>query len=710
MRIEERMSVVLSDFARTLGAEFSIQAILDQLVLSVVEVLPIDGAGVTLMSPSAEPRYVAASNQLALRCERLQVAAGEGPCFAAYETGDPVASWDLRTEERFSTFADVALAEGVAAVLSFPLHQGDVQLGALDLYRTVAGPFDETATAAAQTLADVTAAYLLIAQARADLEASSEQARQSSLRDDAAVLALRSSEQRKSAILASALDAVVTIDEDGRIVEFNPAAERTLGPSEADARGLNLSVFLAPPEKLDGHWVGLDSYLNAGDGPIPGRRIELTATRADGSVFPAEVSVTAVDGLGPSLYTAFIHDLTQRKTADAERRDLEFRVQQTERLESLGQLAGGVAHDFNNLLTVILNYANFIADADTNDAETRSHATEILTSAEQAARLTRQLLLFARREPVRRAPIDIDSVVADTRDLLAQAVGEHVQLIVQSAGDLPPVTGDRGQIEQLLMNLAVNARDAMPDGGTFTIDTSTVRHGSTDFVQVSVTDTGHGMSAEVASHAFDPFFTTKRTGEGAGLGLATVYGIVSDAGGTVDLISAVDNGTAFTVRLPVTTDPLPAVAALATDEPIGGTGEAILVVEDQLAVRNIIVAMLIRNGYRVLEAPDAASALSLAATERFDLLLTDVVMPGLSGTQLADALRKDGLGHRVLFMSGYSGGIFGTQRELDPDEALIHKPFNESMLLAAVRAALGDPPLGERAPSSDALTDADGAS
>jgi two-component system cell cycle sensor histidine kinase/response regulator CckA len=702
VEIQQRLSEVLSEFARTLATDFSIQTILDQHVLRVVDVLPISGAGVTLMPMNAEARYVAASDDNAWHCERLQVAVGEGPGFAAYETGVPVTVLDLHIDERFPAFAARALEVGVVAVLSFPLCQGGEQIGALDLYQTAPGPFNEPAMAAAQTLADVTAAYLLIAQARVDLEETSERARQSSLHDDQAVRALLTSEERKTAILASALDAVITIDDDGRVVEFNPAAERTFGHSASEAGGLDLATLVAPPDALGDHWVGLDQYLATGDGPLLGRRIELTATRSDRSTFQAEVSITAVDGLGPRFFTAFVRDLTRREADDAERRRLEGRVQQTERLESLGQLAGGVAHDFNNLLTVILNYASFIADTVTNDAATRSHAGEIVASAERAARLTQQLLLFARREPVRRSAVDIGAVVAGIRDLLARAIGENVHLVVRAPEDLPPVTGDPGQIEQLLMNLAVNSRDAMPDGGELTIETALVRRGLQTFVRLSVTDTGEGMSADVASHAFDPFFTTKGAGEGSGLGLATVYGIVNDAGGTIDLRSEEGQGTTFTVEIPVVSQAAPTDHLEPATEAVDGRGETILVVEDQLSVRNVIVEMLSRNGYRVLEAADATSALELAGSAQFDLLLTDVVMPGRSGRELAYALRDREPGHQVLYMSGYSGGVFGSQRALDPREALIHKPFNEATLLAAVHTALGDHNGSASAPRDEA--------
>ncbi|MEY2570061.1 MAG: two-component system, cell cycle sensor histidine kinase and response regulator CckA [Acidimicrobiaceae bacterium] len=692
--MERRLSEVLSEFARTLVTDFSIEAILDHLVLRIVDVLPISGAGVTLMAPGAAPRYVAASDDAALDFEKIQAELGEGPCVVAYETGEAVAVPDLRLDARFPTFAERAVEAGLLAVFTFPLREGERQLGALDLYRTTAGPLDETEMVTAQTLADVASAYLLNAQARVDLEISSERARQSSLHDAAAVLALRASEERKAAILASALDPVVTIDDQGWIVEFNPAAERTFSMSKEDAIGRDLGELLTPPAALHGSWVGVADYLTTDDATVLGRRIELEAMCADGSCFPSEVSISAVKGQGPPLlFTAFIRDLTGRDAADAERRSLEDRLHQTERLESLGQLAGGVAHDFNNLLTVILNYASFIEESAVVEEPIKTYAAAILTSAQRAAQLTKQLLMFARREPVQRTSLDLNEIVTVVHGLLTRAIGEHVNLVVHPATDLLPIFVDRGQVEQMLMNLAVNARDAMPDGGTLTIETALVSLGPDQAVQLSVRDTGVGMSAEVASRAFDPFFSTKPSSEGSGLGLATVYGIVADANGTVELHSTESVGSTFTVRFPIA-DAVTAAEGHVTDAaPVRGAGETILVVEDQESVRSVAVAMLRRNGYRVLEAANAPEAMLIAAMEPLDLLLTDVVMPETSGPELAEALRGIALGDHVLFMSGFSGGDFSSQGVVDPSEALIRKPFNEAQLLRAVDAALHPAPV-----------------
>jgi PAS domain S-box-containing protein len=644
---QQQMSEVLAEFARTVGADFSVAATLERLVAQAVEVLPVSSAGITLLAPGGGSRRVAASDEP---------------------------------------------AAGAVPRRSVPLRRGQDVVGSLDLYQAEGGAWDEASMDTARTLADVASSYLVVAWARADSEDASERARRSSAHDDGSVLALHTSEQRKAAILASVLDAVITIDADGAVLECNPGAERIFGLLEHDATRRNLLELLSPPEAMGDRWVGVGRYLASDEQPLSGRRIELTGTREDGETFPAEVSITAVQGPGQPLFTVFVRDRTHDAALDAERRDLEVRMHQSERLASLGQLAGGVAHDFNNLLTVILNYASFIAESETNGDETRAQAGEIMASAERAAGLTNQLLLFARREPVQRAPLDISSVVRDVRELLVQAVGEAIELVIVEADDLPSVIGDRGQFEQVLMNLAVNARHAMPEGGSLTVETSLVDDGTGACVELRVTDLGEGMSDHVTAHAFDPFFTTKE-GHGSGLGLATVYGVVADAGGTIELTSTVGVGSTFTIRLPVPAEVAMAREVAPVSSPVAGSGETILVVEDQIPVRKVIVAMLRRNGYAVVEAADAPAALELASGEHFDLLLTDIVMPGLSGRDLVAELRRRRPLQRVLYVSGYSGGVFGTQRALDPGEALIHKPFKEGDLLTAVRSAL-ERPLG----------------
>jgi signal transduction histidine kinase/CheY-like chemotaxis protein len=385
-----------------------------------------------------------------------------------------------------------------------------------------------------------------------------------------------------------------------------------------------------------------------------------------------------------------------------EQRAVELRrSSQAQRLESVGQLAGGIAHDFNNLLVVILNYAQFAAKR-IDDAEARDYLEQIHAAAEQAARLTRQLLIVGRREAVQLENIDLNAIVNDIHSLLARSIGEHVALVVQTAPALPEIRADRGQTEQILLNLAVNARDAMPHGGTLTIQTkeTVLEMEQPDvqpalpagpYVQLTITDTGTGISPEIQNRIFEPFFTTKDTGEGTGLGLATVYGIVSEIGGGLTVKSEAEQGTTFTVYFPV--------AAVASDDQRkptassdAGGNETILVVEDEPAVLRLVKRILTKNGYVVLDAGSAEGAMALAAQHQFDLLLTDSVMPIMSGGQLSERIEQIRPGRPVLFMSGYSGTLLAHQAALNDTTALIQKPFTEQALLDKIRDTLSSVP------------------
>jgi signal transduction histidine kinase len=375
---------------------------------------------------------------------------------------------------------------------------------------------------------------------------------------------------------------------------------------------------------------------------------------------------------------------------------------QAQRLESLGQLAGGVAHDFNNLLAVILNYVSFVSEdvaaaavADPGEHLKAASAdlVQIKKAAEQAAGLTRQLLLFARREVVRPQVLDLDSVITSIEELLRRTLGEQIDLVITLAGDLWPVLADPGQIEQVLVNLAVNARDAMPDGGTLTIETGNITVDADSIaggskarigrnVRVQVSDTGTGMTAETAAHLFEPFFTTKRDSGGTGLGLATVYGILMQADGNIRIHSAPGAGTTFTIMLPVTAE-----AAVPLAEPMAyqptPRGETVLVVEDEAALLEVTRRILSRNGYQVIAAASGHEAIATARSHPGDihLLVTDVVMPHMLGKEVAETLRTIKPGIEVLFMSGYARPALASQGRLDPNVALVEKPFSEADLL-----------------------------
>ena len=451
----------------------------------------------------------------------------------------------------------------------------------------------------------------------------------------------------------------------------------------------------------------------------------LSGRRQDGSTFPAEISLSAVETENGLLIIAAVRDVSDRLRdeaerarlqADAERERSSRKLLQSQRLESLGQLAGGVAHDFNNLLGVISNYAAFVSEEVAREpavvdlATVREDMEQIAGATQRAAGLTRQLLAFARREVLQPQVWSLNDIVTDLQQMLTRTLGEHVNLATGLAPDLGNVLVDRGQVEQVLVNLAVNARDAMPQGGCLTIETGNIELdevaaagqvdvGPGQYASLKVSDTGCGISREVAERAFEPFYTTKPSGEGSGLGLATVYGIIKQAGGTVRIYSEPGLGTTVTVLLPRTGQvraaaerPAPAAAC---------AGGLILIVEDEPALRQVTRRLLERNGYHVLAAAGGAEAIALAGISpgRIDLLLTDVIMPGMQGQEVATRFSAIQPSSRVLFMSGYTQGILGTQGVLAPGVELIEKPFSEASLLSKVREVLAGWPSQPAAPA-----------
>jgi PAS domain S-box-containing protein len=402
---------------------------------------------------------------------------------------------------------------------------------------------------------------------------------------------------------------------------------------------------------------------------------------AGGDIIWVEQRAAVVGGAVEGI----LRDVTERVAAEQTRVQLEQQLRQAERLDSLGQLAGGIAHDFNNILAVISGYADVLAD-ELADSPVASDVQAIVQAAARGSGLTRQLLIFSRLEPSRLETLDLNVVAADMQRLLGRTLGEDIALRTELADDLPPITMDRSKLEQVLMNAVMNARAAMPNGGRLTIATS-VEDG---YVGLAITDTGSGMPPEVAARAFEPFFTTKGRGNGTGLGLATAYGVVTDAGGTITLESEPGHGTTVLVRLPIggdaPTQPEPAARAASAS----GAGRRILVVEDEDGVRDIVSRILTKAGYEVLAAGDPNEALKLCldGTLQLDALLSDVIMPGMSGTQLAAELHRTRPDLPVLFMSGYTSGPAPGGQELPLDAPLLHKPFQNHQLLQAIQSLL----------------------
>jgi PAS domain S-box-containing protein len=631
--------------------------------------------------------------------------------------------------------------------------------------------------------------------------------------------ALQTSESRKDAILKTALDCVITIDHEGNVIDFNPAAEHTFGYASKDVVGKRMADLIIPISMRPSHEHGFARYLTTGCSSMLGKRIEITAMRADGSEIPVELTITAIGELPHPTFTAFIRDLTERKRAEAElrqseeryrdlvenahdiiyshdlegnytsinrageqitgytreeslalnisatvapedlsktremlrrkiagekvtayemeiiakdghrvaveantklvyqdgvpvgvqgiardvteRKQLEEQLRQSQKMEAIGQLAGGVAHDFNNLLTAINGYSSLALQRLEDDHPIKPYIEEVKKAGDRATNLTRQLLAFGRKQILQPLAINLNGVVSDMNKMLRRLIGEDIVLTAKLDAGVGRVMADPGQVEQVLVNLIVNARDAMPRGGNLTIETKNVEldeeYGSRHvgvapgkYVLLAVSDTGEGMSEEVRTRVFEPFFTTKEKGKGTGLGLSTVYGIVKQSGGNVWIYSELGRGTTFKVYLPqVESEPRELGEQVVEVAPRGGS-ETILLVEDEAVVRGLARRILEQAGYSVVEASRGDEALRFCAEHaaEVDLLLTDVVMPEMSGKELADRLKSQYPELKMVFMSGYTDESIVHHGVLDSSVEFIQKPFTPAALVRKVRDVL----------------------
>ena len=515
-------------------------------------------------------------------------------------------------------------------------------------------------------------------------------------------------EVRSHARLDGSLDAIISMDHCGDVAEWNRQAELTFGWTRSEVIGKQLALLIIPERYRERHRQGLARYLRTGTGPVLGKSVELEALAKDGREFPIELSIVPMHTPTGEMFSASIRDLSERRDAVSAQATLEGQLRQAQRLETVGQLAGGLAHDFNNLLAVILNYAEFVSEQ-LPEGEMRQDVEEIQRAAKRGADLTRQLLIFARRELNRPELLNVNDVITGVENVLRRTLGAHVEFVKSLASDLPAVRADPGQLEQIFLNLAVNSRDAMPGGGRLLVETAVVdldakyveaHHGAAvgRFVRLTVSDTGSGMAPEVAARAFEPFFTTKSTGHGTGLGLATVYGIVTQAGGNIRIYSKEGSGTLIAIHLPAVDEKVTRQTRPAADAPAKGSAETVLVVEDEAPVLLSTVRILSSNRYTVLAESVPAHALALLAnTDRhIDVLLTDIVMPLMSGIELAKRARELRPELKVLYMSGYSSEMISRQGRLNAGSCLLLKPFSRADLLQGIRDVLGqDQPVAE---------------
>ncbi len=618
------------------------------------------------VAPSLPESYCAAIDGIA-------VAEGRGSCGTAAFRGTSVVVADIATDPLWEGLTDLAREHRLAACWSHPIRLADGSIcGTFALYRREPGGPDAREIGLVERATHIAAIAIDRSRVASDLERSLAELR---------------------AIFDSTAVGMTLVDPAGFVVKANPALQEFLGFPGEEIRGRHFSEFFHPDDRA----AGFPLYSQLLSGALESYQTEKRFLRKDGRVVWGRVTASLVKGGEPSAGFAIglVEDFTDR-------RQLQTEMQQAGKMEAVGRLAGGIAHDFNNILNVILGCGELALTELQHAPETRRLVEEILTSADRAALLTRQLLAFSRKQNLETRVLDPGGVVQEMAQLLRRVLGEDIEIMVSNQPGSARIRADRGQLEQVLMNLTVNSRDAMPSGGRLTIETAPVvldeafvalHPGSRPgpHVRLSVADTGRGMPPEVLARVFEPFFTTKEASKGTGLGLATVYGIVKQSSGYITVESAPDRGTRFDIYLPQVDEPVAAAPAAAP--PLVRGHESILVVEDEPSLRKLLQTMLATMGYDVRVAPSAPAAVEMCAADAaslpVDLLLTDIVMPEMNGREVARRVRELRPEIKVLYMSGYTGDVLLQHGELEDDASMIAKPFSRDALASKVREALG---------------------
>jgi two-component system, cell cycle sensor histidine kinase and response regulator CckA len=548
-------------------------------------------------------------------------------------------------------------ALGITSMLTVPLPAPEGILGAITLLSTIR------------------------TYGREELELASELARRAA----AAIETERTAERYRMLFEASPLPMWVYEADTLRFLAVNDAAVRKYGWTRDEFLEMTIKD-IRPPEELP----SLLLNVQAGDGFGSPRPDTWRHQTKDGQLLDVEITAGRIEFDGRRAALVLAHDVSEKM-------QLQRRLNEAEKMEAVGRLAGGVAHDFNNLLTVIGGYAEILLQQENE----REELQEIARAAQQASALTRQLLAFSRRQVLHPRVLDLNQIVSSMEGMLQRIIGDDVSVAVKLADGLAHVEADRAQIERVILNLAANARDAMRDGGALTIETANVEldeaqvanHGdgaAGPHVLLAVSDTGIGMDEDVRRHLFEPFYTTKPAGQGTGLGLATVFGVVKQSGGGIYVYSEPGRGSTFKIYLPATAASGTEAETDGADPGVRRGTETIMVVEDDAGVRELARLMLEANGYEVLAVEDAAEAMSVCTENpaRVDLLLTDVVMPGVNGRVLAERLGEVSPAMRVLFMSGYSDEAVHRHGQITDNAAFLEKPFTERALAHKVREVL----------------------
>jgi hypothetical protein len=686
-----REAQVVADVARSISAALDLPAILRVVADGAKELCQTEIARIALRDP--------ASGDMVMRHglhrdagEAVRIAAGQGSGGWVMQTGRPFRTANYLADPRItSDFRAIAEREGLGAHLVVPIRMGDVIEGLLYVGRRTTRPFTERDEAVLLTLAGHAAIAIRNTQhfereqaARALAESSEE--------------ALRETADRLRAVVDSTTDAIIVTDDTGKIVSWNKGAEAMFGYTESEIFGQPL-YLLMPERYRRAHRAGLARFMETGQGRVIGRTVELDGVRRDGTEFPVELSLATWQRPGGRFVSGILRDLTARKQAEQALRESEQKLQQAQKMEAVGRLAGGVAHDFNNLLTVITGRSELVRMRVTGGREFQKDMDIVHQTATRAAALTRQLLAFSRRQVMLPVVLDVSAIIAGMTQMLRRLIGEDIELAVVTADDCHVKT-DPSQMEQVVMNLVVNACDAMPNGGRLVIETTRMTTGATnvpalgpgEYVVLAVTDTGSGMTAETKARIFEPFFTTKGPERGSGLGLATVYGIVKQSGGEIAVESEPGRGTTFRVYLPWTHGQPESEPATGGGTAVKGR-ETILLVEDEPEVRLLVQELLEEAGYHVLVADGPGEALLIGERAgHIDLILTDVVMPQMRGYDLVARLLEVRPDLAVLYMSGYAEErrepATGGAAAVPSRTAFLEKPFSLTSLAAKVRETL----------------------
>ena len=659
----------------------SMQMVLDEIVETAIAIDGADMGNIQLLDPQSGSLKIMAHRGFEQAWLDFwdRVYSGQGTCGTALERGERVIVEDITQSPIFvgTPALDVQLVAGVRAVQSTPLlsHSGRL-LGVFSThFRTPHRP-DERALHLLDLLARQTTDIIERAQTEE---------------------ALRKSEERFKDLFDNAPTGYFEYDSQGRITNVNRTELEMLGYTFEEMIGQPVWEFIVEEE------IARKMVLAKLAGTMPpSQGAERTYRRKDGTTFPSLVQDRLLrDAEGKVVgIRGTVQDITERKRAEQERAALQEQLRQSQKMEAIGQLAGGIAHDFNNLLTVIQGNCQLALMDLRKEDPLRKNIQEVNEASEKAASLTGQLLAFSRKQILEMNVLDLNLILQRLDKMLHRVLGEDIELVTILTEGIGKVKADPGQIEQVIVNLAVNSRDAMPEGGKLTIETTNVEldkeyadgHIGVQpgrYVMLSVSDTGVGMTPEVREKVFEPFFTTKEKGKGTGLGLSTVYGIVKQSEGNICVYSEPGQGTTFKIYLPQVDKPLTELKEEVSKEVQRGN-ETVLIVEDEETVRKLAVRMLKGLGYRVLEAPEGGTALLLCEEfkEPIHLILTDVVMLGMGGRKLVDRLKEIHPEMKVLYMSGYTDNAIVHHGVLGEGINFIHKPFTLDGLAKKVREAL----------------------